>query len=432
MPDATTLRAPRHADTLVDNARTLPTPARAEFSDAPTLPATQGLRDGGPRVTAPTRTTVLPRISLEGGAPQLIVDGRDRFEEVSVLGRGGMGEVLLALDHDIERRVALKRLLPESEGTSAVARFADEVRVLGALDHPNIVPVHDVGVTPDGKYFYVMKYIEGETLERIIERLAAGDPEYHHKYSFERRIEVFTSVLRAVQYAHAQGYVHRDLKPANIMVGRYGEVVVMDWGIARRIHDTVAPAVTPDAPRPSTPATGAGARLQTQEGSLLGTPAYMSPEQSRGELDLVDERSDVYALGVICHELMTLRHYLSAHESVTATLLAVSTENPPLASYERHPAQGPVPAHYAHFIRHCMDKSRETRFRSVTAMLDRLAEIAEGRFPVECPVTFMKRATCAVQHGIDRSPRNAMLAGMGALGLSLGGLIGIVTILLRG
>jgi serine/threonine-protein kinase len=413
MTDAPTL-AVSTAATLVDTARTLPDPR-----------ASRTLRDG--RTTQPTRTTVLPRLTDEGGAHRLVLDERARFEEVQVLGRGGVGEVVLAVDHDIARKVALKRLLPEAEGDGAVARFADEVRALGALDHPNIVPIHDVGVTPEGKHFYVMKYIQGETLEHVIERLAEGDPAYHARYTFARRMEVFTAALRAVQYAHAQGYVHRDLKPANIMVGAFGEVVVMDWGLARRLRD--APESLVAGPSPSVPP--GSPRARTLDGSLLGTPAYMSPEQSRGELHLVDEVSDVYSLGVICHELLTLRHYLHEHSSVTATLLAVDRVDPELASHVESSVQPPVPAEYAHFVKHCMAKDRGQRLRSATAALDRLDAIRAGTFPVECPVTFMKRMTLGLTRSIDRHYRFVMLAVLAVLGLAIGGLVTTVAILAR-
>ena len=291
-----------------------------------------------------TRSTVLPRVAYEGEVPKLVTDMRDRFEHAKVLGRGGVGEVLLARDNDIDRPVAVKRLLPEFDDPGLIGRFVDEIRVLGALDHPNIVPIHDVGVDPDGRYYYVMKFVEGETLEHVIEKLAAGDKDYHQRYPFERRVEVFRQVLRAVQYAHARAVIHRDIKPANVMVGRYGEVLVMDWGIARRLHrDEAKPfpvhdeAATLKAPR------SAGAqespRNRTVVGQLIGTPAYMSPEQARGDNERLDERSDVYSLCVMFHEFLSLKHYLGHTQTVTECLAGAMKDEVPFASYVENPHQ---------------------------------------------------------------------------------------------
>ena len=185
----------------------------------------------GPSVRAtatsvpPGRTTILPRVTLSRGAPELVADQRERFEATQQLGVGGVGEVMLARDNDIERPVAIKRLLPGADDADGIARFIDEIRVLGELDHPNIVPVHDVGVDAEGRYYYVMKYVEGETLEHVIEKLAAGDGDYHARYPFTRREEIFRQILHGVQYAHDRGMIHRDIKPANVMIGRYGEVL---------------------------------------------------------------------------------------------------------------------------------------------------------------------------------------------------------------
>src|SRR5262249_13795396 len=135
----------------------------------------------------------------------LSLESRSRYEPTKLLGAGGMGEVVLVTDHDIERKVALKRLLPEMTDPSILARFVDEIRTVGRLEHPNIVPIHDVGVDELGRYFFVMKYVEGETLESIIEKLQAGDPKYVEKYSIEVRIELFLGVLHALSYAHERG-----------------------------------------------------------------------------------------------------------------------------------------------------------------------------------------------------------------------------------
>src|SRR5262249_26554491 len=161
-------------------------------------------------------------------------------------------------------------------------RFVEEIRTIGRLEHPNIVPIHDVGVDERGDYYFVMKFVDGETLESIIDKLAAGDRAYHAKFGFERRVQIFLALLEAVRFAHTRGIVHRDIKPANVMVGAYGEVVLMDWGIAKSLHGDSVPEETP---RPLVHASGSrrGTLFETQLGQLVGTPAYMSPEQARGE-----------------------------------------------------------------------------------------------------------------------------------------------------
>jgi serine/threonine protein kinase len=124
---------------------------------------------------------------------------------------------------------------PISGTPRASSRFADEVRAVGQLEHPNIVPVHDVGIDETGQHYLVMKYVQGETLESIIEHLAAGDPSYVARFPQEHRARIFLSILQALRYAHGRGIIHRDIKPANIMVGPHGEVTVMDWGLAKTV-----------------------------------------------------------------------------------------------------------------------------------------------------------------------------------------------------
>ncbi len=371
------------------------------------------------------RTTVLPRLEVVGDTPRLVSDVRARFETAEVLGRGGVGEVSLARDNDIDRPVAVKRLLPELDDPGLVARFVDEIRVLGQLDHPNIVPIHDVGVDADGRYFYVMKYVEGETLEHVVDRLVEGDPEYHRRYTFERRVEVFRQILRGVQYAHSRGVIHRDIKPANVMVGRFGEVVVMDWGLARKVHDErssfpvsdkAKTLTAPAAPRGGSP------KLRTQVGALLGTPAYMSPEQAKGEVERIDERSDVYALCVMFHEMLTLEHYLARKGTVTEALAGVLRDPVPFATGVKSPHQGSVPAELAHFIAHGVSKDPAGRYRSVTEMLDRLQSIEEGHCPVECPATFAKRMNTEIGHMVDRRPLVMLGVALAVIAMAVGGL----------
>src|SRR5581483_3674404 len=179
---------------------------------------------------------------------------------------------------------------------SNVVRFVQEVRIVGSLEHPNVVPVHDVGLDEHGRYFFVMKYVDGESLEKVIEKLQNGDPATHREWTIERRVEVFVALLRALEYAHSNGVIHRDIKTANVMVGKYGEVWLMDWGIAKRIDQ--AEQKYTDEPSDSS----AAVQIRTtRHGALIGTPAYMAPEQARSDLEKVDTRSDLYAATVMFH-----------------------------------------------------------------------------------------------------------------------------------
>ena len=349
-------------------------------------------------------STVLPRLEVVGSTPTLVQEPRQRYEEVKALGEGGVGEVVLAKDHDIDRQVALKRLKADLIAPANVVRFVDEVRTVGQLEHPNIVPIHDVGVDDRGQFFFVMKYVAGETLESVIEKLAAGDPEYHRKYPFELRVQVFCSILQAIHYAHARGIIHRDLKPANVMIGPYGEVMVMDWGLAKKIKD-------PEQALPQSTENQADAEPQgpvrdrlfkTRHGTLLGTPAYMSPEQARAQS--VDERSDIYSLGVIFHELMTTQHYLSSKTTLADMLTGVLTEITTPYQSMRDPHAGGFSAHYNHIISKSMSKDPASRYQNVNDMLNDVQLAMSGHGQILCHITFLKRMTSAMNHFLDTNP----------------------------
>jgi serine/threonine protein kinase len=375
------------------------------------------------------RATVLPRFELVGAEPRLVLGSQRRYETVRRLGEGGFGEVLGARDNDIGREVAVKRLHPEMRSPAVLARFAEEVRTIGSLEHPNIVPIHDVGVEENGDYYFVMKYVAGETLESIIEKLAAGDREAHARFGPERRVQIFLALLEAVAFAHSKGILHRDIKPANVMVGAYGEVVLMDWGIAKRLREA-GPAAPPpgalDAPgRPDGERAGSvgsvdkrsrGALFETRSGELIGTPAYMSPEQSRG--DAIDERSDVYALSVLFYELLTLEHPLADKTTLPTMLHAIRHEPVRLAGLVNHPHQPAVAMDLSWFLRKGLEKNPAHRYASVAEMITRLERRAEGIIPIQCHITFMKRVSNGVGRFIDRHPvvsTLAMLLSVGAV-----------------
>lgn len=220
-----------------------------------------------------------------------------RYRLIGQVARGGMGVVYAAEDGLLQRRVALKVLeVSGSEGELA-NRLMREARVLARLEHPGIVPVHDAGTLADGRVFYTMKFVEGQRLDHHIERTT----------STPDRLHIFLHICDAVAFAHARGVLHRDLKPANVMVGSFGEVLVMDWGLAKILAE-VTRAETNDfaASIPPLPANGGvGNTSRTGHGRVMGTPGYMSPEQARGETELLDARSDIFSLGALLRYLLT-------------------------------------------------------------------------------------------------------------------------------
>jgi serine/threonine-protein kinase len=346
-----------------------------------------------------------------------------RFVPLRVLGRGGLGEVTLVQDNDIDRTVALKRLHLQQASDELVFRFAQEIRTAGQLEHPNIAPLHDVGIDDEGRHFFVMRYIEGETLEAIIAKLAAGDRAYHQTFTFERRVELFIGILHAIEYAHAKGIIHRDIKPANIMIGPHGEVVVMDWGVAKTRGAQSPAAATGDDGTPD------DSLYRTRTGSLVGTPMYMSPEQAAGAIDRIDERSDIYCLCVLLYELLALTHYLPGRTTVPEMLGAIVGDDHVNASRLSHPHQTPVPAELGWFVERGLAKDPAQRFQSTSEMIAHLYRVLAGQFAIQCPVTFMKRVGGSGVRFADRHPLLSMAGTASLVGLMLFALVELVRII---
>jgi eukaryotic-like serine/threonine-protein kinase len=228
---------------------------------------------------------------------------RERYTLTRVHSKGGIGQVWLARDGDLGRDVALKELRPErAEHAGASARFLEEARITGQLEHPGIVPVYELSKrSEDHRPFYTMRFVKGQTLAEAIRA-------YHRKrvagqagpLDLRELLTVLIGVCQAVAYAHSRRVLHRDLKPQNVVLGDFGEVIVLDWGLAKLMDQAEAPtSLLPVAVGPE------GSRGQTVQGQVLGTPAYMAPEQAEGRLDRVDRRSDVYSLGALLYEILT-------------------------------------------------------------------------------------------------------------------------------
>jgi serine/threonine-protein kinase len=230
-----------------------------------------------------------------------------RYRVLRPHARGGLGEVFVALDQELHREVALKEILerfaddPQSRG-----RFLLEAEITGGLEHPGIVPVYGLGCYADGRPFYAMRFIQGDSLQAAIERFheqdGPGRDPGERSLALRQLLRRFVDVCNALAYAHSRGVLHRDLKPANVMLGKYGETLVVDWGLAKTVgREEGLPGSEERTLRPQS---GSGAAL-TQMGSALGTPGYMSPEQASGRLDLVGRASDVYSLGATLYALLT-------------------------------------------------------------------------------------------------------------------------------
>ncbi len=236
------------------------------------------------------------------------------YQMGELVAHGGMGAVMVAKDLNLRRTVAMKRMLTgRTPSEESRQRFIREAEVLGMLEHPNIVPIHELGIDAQGEPFYTMKFVKGATLQRILVQIQEGHSEIIARYPLPQLLTILLKVCDAMSFAHSKGVVHRDLKPENIMLGDFGEVLVMDWGLAKFIEPTASPSsflidskgFENQDQEEARPELEPGA-IHTLEGRIMGTPNFMSPEQAEGRVDDIGPRSDVFALGGILYNVLTL------------------------------------------------------------------------------------------------------------------------------
>lgn len=300
------------------------------------------------------------------GAAKPPVDLPRRYRWISTLGEGGQGSVELVFDEDLGRAVALKTLHPHRKDARRLAELYREARITGQLDHSNIIPLYDAGQLDDGRLYYTMPRMTGQSLHRVLVRLRRGEPETLRRWDRQRMLQVLETACYAVGHAHARGVVHRDLKPANILLGRQGEVHVVDWGIARIVG---GPAAGPRGPR----------RHWSEEGDarterVRGSPPYMAPEQIKHP-DQVGPAADVFCLGVVLYE--ALCRVPPFQGDTVEDLVEALCHSKPVPPRERAP-QLSIPGELEEICLKALEKFPGHRYPSATELAEALAEHRAG------------------------------------------------------
>ena len=300
----------------------------------------------------------------------------------NVVATGGMGAILRAYDNNLQRTVALKVMLNSAEASDgAIYSFVAEAQITGQLEHPNIVPLHDMGVAADGTVYYTMKLISGRTLREILKEIRDGAEETIEKYPLDKLLTIFQKVCDGMAYAHSCNVVHRDLKPDNIMVGEFGEVLVLDWGLAKVLTpegDAHEAATDGDEFSGGLPAGADG--FATMAGQVKGTPNYMAPEQAEGRVADIDNRTDVYALGGILYALLTLHPPVTGANLDEILTRVTSSQIVPPLDYNKaevknptglpapHCPEGRIPSALSAVAMKCMEYDKDDRYMFIEAL----------------------------------------------------------------
>jgi tRNA A-37 threonylcarbamoyl transferase component Bud32 len=305
---------------------------------------------------------------------------RSRYVWNRLYAEGGLGRVWIARDLDLNREVALKEIKPgHADHAEARRRFFKEAQVTGQLEHPNIVPVYELARRDlDGRPFYTMRFVRGRTMRQAIAEFHARRMERKaNPLARLKLLQAFVSVCQAVGYAHSRGVVHRDLKPENVALGGFGEVILLDWGLAKLVAlpGSAKPGVDIGDTEADDPEALVGVSITeealadaTMIGQRLGTPAYMAPEQAEGRLDLVDARTDIYGLGAILFEILTGRPPHEGKTSVEVLKRITEAQSSPKA----RDSGVPVPAALDAICARAMARDREARYASAADLAEEI------------------------------------------------------------
>jgi len=371
----------------------------------------------------------LTTILYEDTAPPIAADSpgaiapiqkaaRNQYHLLVLLGQGAMGSVHLAKDAYLQRKVAYKQLLSNMVASPVVlGRFLQEVQITAQLDHPNIVPVYTLDITADNSLAYTMKVVQGKTFKELIqetkERLDNHQP-LDEEHSPTTLLNHFLKACDAVDYAHNKGVIHRDLKPANIMVGRFQEVYVMDWGIARIMGDL--PPLDLEVVEVSPLDENIPESERSEAGKVVGTPRYMSPQQAAGKNEQLDGRSDQFAMGLILYELVTLKAAFTAKSQMDLLKRVLKAELDPFVHYQ---PGTPIAPELQAIILKATRRKVEGRYPSVQALAEDVRRYLRGEAVLAKQDTPWQR----VMRWAQRHPEKILAAGMVILTLSASALI---------
>jgi len=301
------------------------------------------------------------------GTPYPWEESLPRYGDLGIIGRGGMGEVRRVRDRYLNRTLAMKTL--RVDRPQAIGRFIEEAQVTAQLQHPAIIPVHDIGTLPDGRLYYTMQEVHGKTFEQVI--LEAHHQPAPPKWSLRQLVSILQRACEGVGYAHQHGVLHRDLKPSNVMIGDFGEVMVLDWGLTRILAAAIPVSTSPVEIEHTT-------ELElTRAGTVIGTPRYMPPEQASGNVSSMGTHSDVYALGAVLYMLLDGRApYSDSKTPVTAVCMEPPRELSERPS--RNPGGWTIPAELKSICERAMARHPHERYATATELAHELADWLEG------------------------------------------------------
>jgi len=353
---------------------------------------------------------------------RLLFNAYSRYQSFLSIGAGGVGRVEECKDPHLGRNVALKSLHPRlRENPRQRTRFVREARVMAQLEHPNIVPVHELGMQEDGDIYFTMKRIHGVALDYVLRKLRKRDGSYLNRYNLRHRLEIFIHICQAMAFAHARGVIHRDLKPSNILIGAFGEVLVTDWGLAKIVGEALEP-IEESAPIDGEESEESSGSI-TMEGTVCGTPLYMSPEQAQGVVKDLTTRADLYSMGCILYELLTLKRTFK--EKKPRKILELVVREPVVPARQAAPEMN-IPRELEAICAHLLEKSPDARYADVGALLSDIRRYQNGMEVSVCPDSPARKAWKACRrHPVRSAVVSATLVVLTVVAASLAIAVGM-------